>query len=64
MKRLLKKVIKKNTPRWIVLIIDSYIVLNMFLLAYFIRFNFNLNFDKSQLIFQLIAVVIVAVVLF
>ena len=44
---LLKKLIKRNIPRWIVLVIDIYIVLNSFVLAYLIRFNFSLSFDVN-----------------
>lgn len=64
MKRLLKRLIKRNTPRWIVLIIDCYIVINMFIVAYLVRFNFNFNFDKSQLIYQLPIVLITSLIAF
>ncbi len=46
-------IIKNSVPRWIVLLIDLYIVTNMFILAYLIRFNFMLSFDTSKLIFQI-----------
>jgi len=62
MKKLLKRLIKKNTPRWLVLIIDCYIVLNMFIVAYLISFNFN--FDKSQLGYQLPIVLIASLIAF
>jgi len=64
MKRLLKRLVKKNTPRWLVLIIDCYLVLNMFIVAYLIRFNFDLGFDKSQLIYQLPVVLITSLIAF
>lgn len=64
MKKLLKRLIKKNTPRWIVLIIDCYFVINTFIVAYLIRFNFDLNFDKSQLSYQLLLVLIASLIAF
>jgi len=64
LKKGLKKLISKNAPRWLVLIIDIYIVTNTFFLAYFIRFNFTLNFDKSALLIQLPYVTTAALVSF
>jgi FlaA1/EpsC-like NDP-sugar epimerase len=61
-KSFLKRIIKKNTPRWIVLIIDCYIVSNTFIIAYLIRFNFNFSFDKTQLKYQIPLVVIFALI--
>ncbi|MDF1516499.1 MAG: nucleoside-diphosphate sugar epimerase/dehydratase [Lutibacter sp.] len=46
-------IINNSVPRWIVLLIDLYIVANTFILAYFIQFNFMLSFDTSKLIFQI-----------
>jgi FlaA1/EpsC-like NDP-sugar epimerase len=59
-----KNLIKKNTPRWMVLMIDCYIVINTFLFAYFIRFNFELTFDTSKLIYQLPLVFVAAFISF
>lgn len=56
MKNVLKKMAKKHTPRWVVLLIDCYIILNSFVLAYLIRFNFDFTFDKSQMLYQLLIV--------
>lgn len=53
LKSILKKMIKKNTPRWLVLIIDVYVITNTFVLAYLIRFNFELSFDTSTMALQL-----------
>lgn len=53
LKKITGLIIKNSLPRWIVLLIDLYIVANMFILAYFIRFNFMLSFDISKLIFQI-----------
>jgi len=64
MRKLLKRLIKKNTPRWFVFIIDCYIVLNMFIVAYLIRFNFDLGFDKSLLGYQLSIVLMTSIIAF
>jgi len=64
MKKKLKKLVKTNTPRWIVLLIDVYFVTNTFVLAYLVRFNFSANFDKSQLVFQLPLVVLFSLISF
>jgi len=64
MKNKLKKIVKKTTPRWLVLLIDIYIVTNTFVLAYLVRFNFDVNFDRSQLIYQLPVVVIFSLISF
>ena len=47
-----------------VLLIDIYLVINTFFFAYLIRFNFKLNFDKSQFVFQLPIIAAVALVSF
>ena len=43
----------KYVSKWLVFSIDLSIVLITFLMAYFIRFNFTLNFDFSQFLFQI-----------
>lgn len=53
LKKIPRLIVNINVPRWIVLLIDLYIVANTFILAYFIRFNFMLSFDTSKLIFQI-----------
>lgn len=63
-KNTLKKLIKNNTPRWLVLIIDLYIVINTFVLAYLIRFNFEISFDMSLVILQIPFVFIAAFISF
>jgi len=47
-----------------VLLIDIYLVINTFVFAYLIRFNFKLDFEKPQLIFQGPLVVTVALISF
>lgn len=61
---LFRKIVKKNIPRWIVLLIDIYIVANTFIVSYLIRFNFSLNFDFTKLGFQLPFVVIASLISF
>jgi len=58
------KIIKKNIPRWFVLLIDIYIVSNTFILAYLIRFNFNFGFDKSKLLVQIPIVIFASLIAF
>lgn len=59
-KYILNKLLKNKTPSWIVLIIDLYIVVNTFILAYLIRFNFSFNFDGGQLLTQIPFVLLAA----
>ena len=47
------------TGKWLVLSIDLITVAVSFFLAYLIRFNFNLNFDMSNLVIQLPVVVLI-----
>lgn len=62
LKSILKRLKKNAAPRWLVLLIDIYIVANTFILAYLIRFNFHLNFDISKLKFQLPFIILIALV--
>jgi len=64
LKNTLRYLLKNNAPRWLVLLIDVYIVANTFILAYLIRFNFHLNFDTSRFFTQLPIVIIGALVSF
>lgn len=58
------KLKKYNILRWLVLIIDIYIVANTFLLAYLIRFNFQFTFDTSHLFIQIPCVIAAAFIAF
>ena len=62
--KITKTVVKHNAPRWLVFAIDLYIVINTFILAYLIRFNFDLNFDKSNLLTELPVVILIAFISF
>ncbi|MGV6846251.1 MAG: polysaccharide biosynthesis protein [Lutibacter sp.] len=59
-----KKMLLSNVPRWVVLAIDCYLVLNTFIIAYLIRFNFSLNFKLSELVYQLPLILVVALISF
>jgi len=63
-KKILRKFIKYSTPRWLVLIIDTYIIINTFILAYLVRFNFNFNFNISKLVYQVPCVIVAALISF
>ncbi|MBT8318243.1 MAG: polysaccharide biosynthesis protein [Lutibacter sp.] len=62
--RLFKKIARRNIPRWIVLLIDIYIVINTFVLSYLIRFNFSFTFDTSKLLLQIPLVIVAALIAF
>jgi len=63
-KKFLQYVTTKNAPKWVVLGIDLYIISNTFIIAYLIRFNFQLNFDTTQFSFQLPVVILTALLSF
>lgn len=52
-RRLLLEKLNKYSSKWIVLLIDLFIVVISFVFAYFIRFDATFNFDKTKLLFQL-----------
>jgi FlaA1/EpsC-like NDP-sugar epimerase len=64
LKNILINLFKKNYPRWLVLVIDLYVVTNTFILSYLIRFNFRLSFDTSKLLVELPIVLGVAFLVF
>ncbi|MBS9766779.1 MAG: polysaccharide biosynthesis protein [Flavobacteriaceae bacterium] len=51
--KFIKKVIENNIPRWIVLLIDVYIVVNSFVLSHFIYSNMSLHFDVQKVMWQI-----------
>ena len=59
-KKILLKADNKYASRWLVLAIDLVIVIQAFILAYLIRFNFSLNFDFSPFSYQIPFVLIAA----
>ncbi len=63
-KRYLTKSTQKYASKWLVLCIDIVTVVLTFFLAYFIRFNLTLDFDKNKLFIQLPLLIITATVSF
>ena len=55
---------QRHVSRWLVLCIDVSLVVQLFLLAYFIRFNFSLNFNLVDLFYELPFIAIVAIISF
>ncbi|WP_308991930.1 nucleoside-diphosphate sugar epimerase/dehydratase [Mariniflexile litorale] len=55
---------QKYASKWLVFAIDLAIVLITFCASYFIRFNFTLNFDFNQFLFQIPFILIVASISF
>ncbi len=60
----LKVLANTSSPRWGVLLIDIFLVLNAFFIAYLIRFNFSFHFSNHQLIPQLFLVAFLALISF
>ncbi len=52
------------TSRWVILLIDLSLSLQMFFIAYLIRFNFRMNFQQHELLTQLPYVALVCVLSF
>ena len=53
LKNYLSVLSEKYVSKWLVFAIDLGIVMVTFFMAYFIRFNFTLNFDVVQFLTQL-----------
>ena len=49
----LRKWIVNSSPRWLVLLIDIFLVINAFVLSYLIRFNFSFSFGEYHVIRQI-----------
>ncbi|THD66802.1 polysaccharide biosynthesis protein [Robertkochia marina] len=54
----------KYASKWMVLVMDTTLVLLTFFIVYFLRFDFSLNFDFKSLIIQLPVVGVIAVASF
>jgi len=54
----------KYASRWVVLAIDLFIVLQTFVIAYLVRFNFSFNFDTQEFLYQQPLVLVLALVSF
>jgi FlaA1/EpsC-like NDP-sugar epimerase len=55
---------KTNVSRWVVLLIDISLVLQTFFVAYVVRFNFNLSFQKFGFFSQIPLIAILAIISF
>ncbi|MBU2904305.1 polysaccharide biosynthesis protein [Arenibacter algicola] len=55
---------QKYTSKWIVLVIDLFLVATTFILSYLIRFNLTLDFDISKLVMQLPVIIFISLVAF
>jgi len=60
----LRKWIVNSSPRWLVLLIDIFLVIDAFVLSYLIRFNFNFSFGNYHVINQIPLVAFFALISF
>ncbi len=60
----IKKLVSKSSPRWLVLLIDIFLVLVSYVISYLVRFNFNFSFGNYDIAIQLILVAILALISF
>ncbi|MFL0061986.1 nucleoside-diphosphate sugar epimerase/dehydratase [Tenacibaculum maritimum] len=58
------KVLNKYASRWIVLIIDIFLVCISFMVAYTVRFNASLNFDFNNFKYQIPFIALIALISF
>ncbi|MDY7394188.1 nucleoside-diphosphate sugar epimerase/dehydratase [Aureibaculum sp. 2210JD6-5] len=63
-KSLFQKGAKLNVSRWVVLLIDIVLVVQCFIFAYLIVFNFQLNFQRFGFFSQIILVSVVSLICF
>lgn len=64
MKNYLLNFAQKHIPRWLVLFIDTFLVLQTFFLAYFIKYNFSIDFNIIDLFYQVPVILLLAVLSF
>ena len=63
-RKLVLKALDKYASRWLVLIIDIFLVCISFVLAYTVRFNASLNFNIKDLYYQIPIIAIIALISF
>ncbi len=63
-KKLVLKALDKYASRWLVLIIDIFLVCFSFVLAYTVRFNASLNFNIEDLYYQIPTIASIALISF
>ncbi len=61
---ILKNIVRDNVPRWIVLLVDIYIVLNTFGIAYFIYSNMSMELDVDRIMAQVPIVIFASLIAF
>lgn len=49
---------KRNSPRWLVLVIDIFIITTAIIMAYLLRFNFNIPTNEYELLLPVLPLVI------
>lgn len=64
MKNYLLNFAQKHVPRWLVLFIDTFLVVQTFFLAYFIKYNFTLGFSVEDLFYQVPVILVLAILSF
>ncbi len=64
MKNYLLNFAQKHVPRWLVLFIDAFLVVQTFFLAYFIKYNFTLGFSVEDLFYQVPVILVLAILSF
>ena len=64
MYKTLHKISQKYASKWLVLLCDLFIVVVTFFLAYFIRFNFQMEFEFNVMISQIPFVILAALISF
>ncbi|WP_298766038.1 nucleoside-diphosphate sugar epimerase/dehydratase [uncultured Polaribacter sp.] len=58
------KALNKYASKWLVLLVDILLVCFSFLVAYAVRFNVSLNFDTSNLKYQLPVIIVLSLISF
>jgi len=60
----IKKLVSKSSPRWVVLLIDIFLVMVAFVVSYLLRFNFSFKFGSYDIAPQLLLVAFLAFISF
>ncbi len=60
----LQKIVTYSSPRWVVLLIDIFLVINSFILSYLIRFNFEFKFGSHDIHYQIPLIAFLAFISF
>lgn len=60
----IKKIISKSSPRWLVLLIDVFLVVTAFIFSYLIRFNFSFRFGEHHIKYQILLIIVLSLISF